>query len=163
MFTISEIHVNHIHEFKKLWPSNHPLCGHFIWYKYLNCRSWQTGFLSHPFTTIVERLLENFIILSYFIFWSSEQVLRMPWQHRSPVSYLSYAKVVAPGWHKLHLLNLNQSKTNCSKNLNSDGMIVREMGPWPECIFRSLLQFLLSFPFLPFEFRLIHGYCVIGT
>ena len=45
-------------------------------------------------------------------------------------------------WHRL---NLNQSKTNCPKNLNSDGLIVREMGPWPECIFRSLLQFLVTF------------------
>ena len=44
-------------------------------------------------------------------------------------------------WHRL---NLNQSKTNCPKNLNSDGLIVREMGPWPECIFRSLLQFLVT-------------------
>ena len=44
-------------------------------------------------------------------------------------------------WHQL---NLNQSKTNCPKNLNSDGLIVREMGPWPECIFRSLLQFLVK-------------------
>ena len=43
-------------------------------------------------------------------------------------------------WHRL---NSNQSKTNCPKNLNSDGLIVREMGPWPECIFRSLLQFLV--------------------
>ena len=43
-------------------------------------------------------------------------------------------------WHRL---NLNQSKTNCPKNLNSDGLIVREIGPWPECIFRSLLQFLV--------------------
>ena len=46
-----------------------------------------------------------------------------------------------------HWLNLNQSKTNCPKNLNSDGLIVREMGPWPECIFRSLLQFLVIPPF----------------
>ena len=45
-------------------------------------------------------------------------------------------------WHRL---NLNQSKTNCPKNLNSDGLIVREMGSWPECIFRSLLQFLVFF------------------
>ena len=43
-----------------------------------------------------------------------------------------------------HGLNLNQSKTNCPKNLNSDGLIVREMGHWPECIFRSLLQFLVQ-------------------
>ena len=43
-------------------------------------------------------------------------------------------------WHRL---NLNQSKTNCPKNLNSDGLVVREMGPLPECIFRSLLQFLV--------------------
>ena len=43
-------------------------------------------------------------------------------------------------WYRL---NLNQSKTNCPKNLISDGLIVREMGPWPECIFRSLLQFLV--------------------
>ena len=47
-------------------------------------------------------------------------------------------------WHRL---NLSQSKTNCPKNLNSDGLIVSEMGPWPECIFRSLLQFLVSFHF----------------
>ena len=45
-------------------------------------------------------------------------------------------------WHRL---NLNQSKTNCPKNLNSDGLIVKEMGPWPECIFRSLLQFLVNY------------------
>ena len=45
-------------------------------------------------------------------------------------------------WHRL---NLNQSKTNCPNNLNSDGLIVREMGPWSECIFRSLLQFLVLF------------------
>ena len=44
-------------------------------------------------------------------------------------------------WHRL---NLNQSKTNCPNNLNSDGFIVRELGPWLECIFRSLLQFLVS-------------------
>ena len=43
-------------------------------------------------------------------------------------------------WHQL---NLNQSKMNCPKNLNSDGLIIREMGPWPYCIFRSLLQFLM--------------------
>ena len=30
---------------KKLWPPNHPLCGHFRWYKYLNCRSWRTEYL----------------------------------------------------------------------------------------------------------------------
>ena len=48
-------------------------------------------------------------------------------------------------WHRL---NSNQSKTNCPKNLNSDGLIVREMGPWPECIFRSLLQFLVTCLFL---------------
>ena len=51
-------------------------------------------------------------------------------------------------WHRL---NSNQSKTNCPKNLNSDGLIVREMGPWPECIFRSLLQFLVYFFFLQFS------------
>ena len=43
-------------------------------------------------------------------------------------------------WHRL---NLNQSKTNCPNNLNYDGLIVREMGPWLEWIFRSLLQFLV--------------------
>ena len=47
-------------------------------------------------------------------------------------------------WHRL---NSNQSKTNCPKNLNSDGLIIGEMGPWPECIFRSLLQFLVIFIF----------------
>ena len=47
-------------------------------------------------------------------------------------------------WHRL---NLNQSKTNCPKNLNSDGLIVKETGPWPECIFRSLLQFLVYLRF----------------
>ena len=30
---------------KKLWPSNHPLCGHFRWYKYLNCRPWRTEYI----------------------------------------------------------------------------------------------------------------------
>ena len=45
MFTISGIHLIHIHELKKLWPSNHPLCGHFRWYKYLNCRPWRTEYL----------------------------------------------------------------------------------------------------------------------
>ena len=45
MFTISGIHVIHIHELKKLWPSNHLLCGHFRWYKYLNCRPWRTEYL----------------------------------------------------------------------------------------------------------------------
>ena len=30
---------------------------------------------------------KNFILL-HFIFWSSEQILRMPWQHRSRVSYV---------------------------------------------------------------------------
>ena len=49
-------------------------------------------------------------------------------------------------WHRL---NLNQSKTNCPKNLNYDGLIVREMGPWPECIFRSLLQFLVTLSGVP--------------
>ena len=29
------------------------------------------------------------------------------------------------------------------KEFISDGIIVREMSPWPECIFRSLLQFLV--------------------
>ena len=44
-------------------------------------------------------------------------------------------------------LNLNQSQMNCSKNLiNSDGTIIREMGHWPECIFRSLLRFLVIHP-----------------
>ena len=43
-------------------------------------------------------------------------------------------------WHRL---KLNQSKTNCPKNLNSDGLIVREMGPWPKRIFRSLLEFFV--------------------
>ena len=45
MFTISGIHVIHIHELKKWWPSNHPLCGYFRWYKYLNCRPWRTEYL----------------------------------------------------------------------------------------------------------------------
>ena len=30
---------------KTLWPSNHPLCGYFRWYKYLNCRPWRTEYL----------------------------------------------------------------------------------------------------------------------
>ena len=30
---------------KKLWPSNHHLCGHFRWYKYLNCRPWRTKYI----------------------------------------------------------------------------------------------------------------------
>ena len=86
----------------------------------------------------------NFI-LSKLIFWSSEHNLCMPWKHRSRVSY---AKISAIGWSQFELagpniswyqLNLNKSKTNCSKNLNSDGMIVREMGLGPDCTFRSLL------------------------
>ena len=52
-------------------------------------------------------------------------------------------------WHRL---NSNQSKTNCPKNLNSDGLIVREMGPWPECIFRSLLQFLVIITLIRMNF-----------
>ena len=57
MFTISGIHVIHIHELKKLWPSNHPLCGHFRCYKYLNCRLWRTEYIFvTPFTTSVTRL-----------------------------------------------------------------------------------------------------------
>ena len=80
---------------------------------------------------------------------SSEWILRMPWQHRCRVLY---AKIVAISWLALelagpstirHRLNLNQSRTNCSKNLNSYVMIVREMGPWPEgFIFRSLLSWI---------------------
>ena len=45
MFNTSGIFVIHIHELKKLWPSNHPLCGHFRWYKYLNCRPWRTEYI----------------------------------------------------------------------------------------------------------------------
>ena len=54
-----------------------------------------------------------------------------------------------------HRPNLNQTKTNCSRNLNSSGIIVREMGPSPECIFRSLLQFLVLENKLP-RIYLIH-------
>ena len=57
-------------------------------------------------------------------------------------------------WHRL---NSNQSKTNCPKNLNSDGLIVREMGPWPECIFRSLLQFLVILTSVPCLFFYYHA------
>ena len=67
-------------------------------------------------------------------------------------------------WHRL---NLNQSKTNCPKNLNSDGLIVREMGPWPECIFRSLLQFLVTmYSFFSIDvFTTLSSclQCVLGT
>ena len=69
-------------------------------------------------------------------------------------AYVSHAKIVGIGWSEFeldgpnisqHPLNLIQSKTNCSKNLNSDGMmIVKKMGPLFECIFRSLLQFLVK-------------------
>ena len=37
----------------------------------------------------------------------------------------------------LFQLNLNQNKTNCSKNIISDGICVREMSPWPECNYFS--------------------------
>ena len=86
------------------------------------------------------------LILSYFIFWSSEQILRMPWQYTgilvdgSRVILVMCKNCSDISWHQI---NLNQSKVNCPKNLNSDGLNVREMGPWPECIFRSLLQFLV--------------------
>ena len=60
--------------------------------------------------------------------------------YRSRVILVMCKNCSDTSWHRL---NLNQSKTNCPKNLNSDGLIVREMGPWPECIFRSLLQFLV--------------------
>ena len=71
------------------------------------------------------------------------------WQHSSCVSY---AIIVTIGWLKFdsvdptinrHRLHLNQSKTNCSNNLHSDGIIVREMGTCPECTVRNLLQFFL--------------------
>ena len=45
MFTISVIHVIHIHVLKTVWSSNHPLCVHFKWYKYLNCRPWRTEYI----------------------------------------------------------------------------------------------------------------------
>ena len=60
-------------------------------------------------------------------------------------AYVSYAKNATID---RHWLNLNQSKTNCSKNLNSDRMIVREMGPWPECSFSSSVQFLVMIIFV---------------
>ena len=37
----------------------------------------------------------------------------------------------------LFQLNLNQNKTNCSKNILSYGICVREMSPWPECNYFS--------------------------
>ena len=42
MFTISGIHVIHIHELEKSYRC---LCGHFRWYKYINCRPWRTEYL----------------------------------------------------------------------------------------------------------------------
>ena len=58
-------------------------------------------------------------------------------------------------------LNWNQSKTNCPKNLNSDGLIVREMGPWPECIFGSLLQFLVNVkPVFSTKICVSYSFCV---
>ena len=74
----------------------------------------------------------------------------MPWQYTgilvdgSRVILVMCKNCSDISWHQL----LNQSKANCPKNLNSDGLIVREMGPWPKCIFRSLLQFLVSSCFL---------------
>ena len=77
----------------------------------------------------------------------------MPWQYTgilvdgSRVILVMCKNCSDISWHQL---NLNQSKANCPKNLNSDGLIIREMGPWPECIFRSLLQFLFI-TFVPRE------------
>ena len=60
------------------------------------------------------------------------------------MSFLSYAKIVATGWHKLAPAKFESEQNECSKNVNYDGMTVKEIGPWPECIFRSLLQFLVT-------------------
>ena len=81
----------------------------------------------------------------------------MPWQYTgilvdgSRVILVMCKNCSDISWQQL---NLNQSKANCPNNLNSDGLIVREMGPWPECIFRSLLQFLVSLIKGNFEWNL---------
>ena len=67
-------------------------------------------------------------------------------------AYVSYVNIVAIGWSELelagpniirHRLNLIQSKTNYLMNLDSDRIIVRDMGPWLEYIVRSLRQFIV--------------------
>ena len=78
-------------------------------------------------------------------------VIRTNFAH-SLTTYVSYVNIVAIGWSEpelacpnpsRHRLNLNQSKTNYLKNSDSDGIIVRDMGPCPECIIRSLRQFIV--------------------
>ena len=67
------------------------------------------------------------------------------------VGLLSSDLVALMSWGPFH----QHSTTNCPKNLSSDGLIVREMGPWPECIFRSLLQFLV---YINLELNSAHHY-----
>ena len=88
--------------------------------------------------------ISHFVVINFL-------VIRTNFAH-SLRAYVSYVNIVAIGWSELelacpnpsrHRLNLNQSKINYSKNLDSDGIIVRDMGPSPECIFRSLRQFIV--------------------
>ena len=88
--------------------------------------------------------ISHFVVVNFL-------VIRSNFAH-SLTAYVSYANIVAIGWSELelagpnvsrHQLNLNQSKTNYLKNLDYHGIIVRDMGPWPECIVRSLSQFIM--------------------
>ena len=88
--------------------------------------------------------ISHFVIINFL-------VIRTNFAH-SLTAYVSYVNILTIGWSELelagpnisrHRLSLNQSKTNYLKNLDSDGIIVRVMGPWPECIVRSLRQFIV--------------------
>ena len=147
---------------ENIFPLTGPLCGEFTGHRrspltkagdtQLWCFLWfETPSIPlWPYCNARFQRDENFILL-YFIFWS--QILHiMPWQHRSRGMSYVICKNVAIGWSEFelarpnisrHRLNFSQSKTNCSKNLNSGGIHFRELGPWPECSFRSLLQFLV--------------------
>ena len=56
-------------------------------------------------------------------------------------------KIVATGrsefeWEQLVKRNAQQIYVHCP-----DGIIIREVCPWPKCIFRSLLQFFVEITF----------------
>ena len=74
------------------------------------------------------------LILSYFIFWSSEQILRMPWQHRSHVSYTSYAKIIVIGWHKSAPAKFKSEQIELLKKFKFLWNTRLGNGSWPEYI-----------------------------
>ena len=107
------------------------------------------GCLNVPFHQTIFIHISNVMEISHFVVINF-LVIRTNFAH-SLTAYVSHANIVAIGWSELelagpnisrHRLNLNQSKTFCLKNLDSDGIIVRDMVPWPEGIVRSLLNLL---------------------